>query len=311
MRRRLFLQSGLTATALGLPRASLAALRRPVDDARSRGRDLAGMMGITTGSFTRHLGPAARSRFALLDLPKIMRDELDLQVIDLMTATFPYRDAAYCERFRKAADDAGRIVTNLKLNLDVDPTSDDAEVRRTAIGAYRQGIDAAQRLGCRWVRPAAGPKRPNVERLAAAYRELIEYAEPRGISLLVENNGWMRSDPSALPRLVEAVGPGVAVQPDTGNWTPEARYAGLERAYPSAVSCDFKALKLGPDGSHADYDLRKCFDIGRRAGFRGPWCFEHFHDDLAQLLREFVLLRDLLRTWTAEYDQSAAGKPGG
>ncbi len=311
MRRRTFLIGPTTATVFGPRLASALQTRESTDDARSRGRDLAGMLGITTGSFTRHLAPAAKSRFALLDLPKIMRDELDLQVIDLMTATLPYRDAAYCERFRQAADDAGRIVTNLKLNFDVDPTSDDADVRRAALATYRQGIDAAQRLGCRWVRPAAGPKRPNVERLAPAYRELIEYAGPKGISLLVENNGWMKSEPSALPQLVEAVGPGVAVQPDTGNWTPAARFAGLERAYPLAVSCDFKALQLGPDGSHADYDLRKCFDLGWRAGFRGPWCFEHFHDDLAQLFREFVVLRDLLRTWTAENERSAPGKPGG
>jgi hypothetical protein len=30
--------------------------------------------------------------------------------------------------------------------------------------------------------------------LAAAFRELIDYGAPRGISLLIENFGWLASD---------------------------------------------------------------------------------------------------------------------
>jgi hypothetical protein len=54
--------------------------------------------------------------------------------------------------------------------------------------------------------------------------------------------------------------------------------------------------------------LRKCFDIGWRACFRGPWCFEHFHDDLGILLKEMVLLRDWLRQWIKEADMLDATK---
>jgi hypothetical protein len=43
--------------------------------------------------------------------------------------------------------------------------------------------------------------------------------------------------------------------------------------------------------------MKRCFQIGWDAGFRGPWCFEHFHTDLQQQFREMALLRDLLRAW--------------
>lgn len=287
------------------PLAGLAARRvmsAPNEDkARQRGRDLAGQIGVTTGSFTRNLSPQpADGKLVLLDLPRIMRDELDLTVIDLMTATLSSLEPDYCERFRTAAAKAGCVITNLKMNQrDLDLASPDESLRRRSLAEYKQTIDAAARLGCRWVRPASKPKQPDLDLLAAGFRELIDYAAPKGISLLVENNGWMQSDPEAIPRVVAAVGQGVAAQPDTGNWTDEARYPGLEKAFPLAATCDFKALKLGPAGEHADYDLRRCFDIAWRAGFRGPWCFEHFNEDLAGMWRDLRLLRDMIRRWTS------------
>jgi hypothetical protein len=97
-----------------------------------------------------------------------------------------------------------------------------------------------------------------------------------------------------------SVGPGLAAQPDTGNWSNNpVRYEGLTRAFRYAVSCDFKARPLGPGGAHAEYDLKRCFDIGWDAGFRGPWCFEYQHPDFTELLRGLETLRDRLREWMA------------
>lgn len=273
-----------------------------LDEARRRGRDLAGQIGITTGSFMRHLSPEPLpGKLVLLDLPRIMREELDLRVIDLMTATLISLDPAYCDKLRAATEKAGCVLTNLKMNQPLlDMASPDEALRRKSLDVYKQSIDAAARLGVRWVRPLPGPALPELKWLAASYRELIDYAADKKISLLIENYGWMKDDPNAIPRVIEMVGKDLAAQPDTGNWTAAARYRGLERAFPFAVSCDFKAFTLGPQGEHTDYDLRRCFEIGWKAGFRGPWCFEHFHADLPSLLKEMILLRDLLRAWMKE-----------
>lgn len=261
---------------------------------------LAREVGITTGSFVKHLAESAQpGKLRLLDLPRIMRDELDMRVIDLMTATLPSLEPNYLERFRAAAERAGCVLTNLKMNQrGLDMGSPDETVRRRALEEYKRTIDAAARLGVRWVRPLPVNAQPDLKVYAASYHELIDHAAPHGITLLIENFGWMQKDPDAIPRMIQAVGRGLAAQPDTGNWANnEVRYAGLAKAFPLAVSCDFKAKVLGADGSHADYDLKRCFDIGWSAGFRGPWCLEHFHDELASLYREMGLLRDLLRKW--------------
>ena len=77
------------------------------------------------------------------------------------------------------------------------------------------------------------------------------------------------------------------------------RYEALQATFPVAVSCDFKARELGPDGEHSKYDLRRCFEIGWEAGFRGPWCLEHAHRDRQTLFRDLGLSRDQLRGWLA------------
>jgi hypothetical protein len=291
MKRRAFLHVAASSATLAALPAAAADAPKPLP--------LTGEIGITTGSFVRHLMPEPRAgKLRLLDLPKLMREELDLRVIDLMTATLVSLEPGYCEQLRAAADRAGCVLTNLKMNNPgLELGSADEAKHRHALAEYQRTMDAAARLGVRWVRPLPGPKRPDLARLADGYRELMDYGAARGLGVLVENFGWMQGDPEAIPALIKAVGPALRAQPDTGNWTDVARYEGLAKAFPFAVSCDFKAKELGADGAHAAYDLKRCFQIGWDAGFRGPWCFEHQHADLAQLLKNLALLRDQLRGW--------------
>ena len=291
--RRTFLQAAAGGLVLGQLSDQLPAAKPK--------QKLTDEVGITTGSFMRHLTVDPKpGKMRILDLPKIMRDELDMRVIDLMTRTLASFEPKYIDDLRNRAEKAGCIITNLKMNQKgLDLGSPDTEVKKRALDEYKRTIDVAERLGCRWVRPIPGSKRPDLKRLADGYRELIEYAAPKKISLLIENNGWISNDPNAIPAVIGLVGNRLAASPDTGNWTNAARYAGLAKAFPLAVTCDYKAFPpLGPNGEHARYDLKRCFQIGWDAGFRGPWCLEHFNDDLKALLGGFAQLRDMLRQWT-------------
>src|SRR5688500_7149923 len=68
---------------------------------------LTGEIGVTTGSFSKHLTVEARAgKLRLLDLPKLMREELDMRVIDLMTATLASLEPGYLDELRAAAERA-------------------------------------------------------------------------------------------------------------------------------------------------------------------------------------------------------------
>jgi len=69
----------------------------------------------------------------------------------------------------------------------------------------------------------------------------------------------------------------------------------LQKGFPLAVTCDFKVKTLGPNREHKAYDLKRCFRIGQKAGFHGPWCIEHGHRDRNTLFEELRWLRDSLR----------------
>src|SRR5688572_13307977 len=178
-----------------------AATKTPVRLAGEKPTPLAGEIGITTGSFMQHLrADRALHESLLLELPRRMKNELGLRVIDIMSETLASNDSAYVERLRSQVEQHGCVVTNLKLNqTEADLCSADPAVRARTMTIYRASIDVAHQLGCRWVRPALRGRRPDLSVLAAGFRELIDYAAPRGISLLVENQSWMRDDPDALP----------------------------------------------------------------------------------------------------------------
>ena len=265
--------------------------------------ELAREVGITTSSLGNHvaLQPNAK-QFSLFDLPRVLRDSLDMRVIDLNTTTLGESGPAELDRFRTAAEKAGCFLTNLKMNQsDLNMDSRDPAVRAHAIKAYKRSIDVAARLGCHWARPLPHAEEPDWETHVAGYRELGDYAAEKGVEMLVENFGWMQDDVDVLPRLVAAIGSNVAASPDIGNWdSEELRFEGLRKAFPLAVTCDFKARELTADGMHYNYDLKRCFDIGWQAGFRGPWCLEHTHADRAILFRELSLLRNDLQAWMKE-----------
>jgi hypothetical protein len=191
-----------------------------------------------------------------------------------------------------------------------DMNSRDKHIRQKALSEYKRSIDIASRLGCRWARPLPGKAKPDMTIHVTSYQELCRHAAKRNVQLLVENFGWMQSDSNSVVQLVKAIGNHVAAGVDTGNWdSNDIRYQGLAKTFPLAATCDFKARKLGLKGEHSSYDLRRCFDIAWASGFRGPWCLEHANVDTTSLLREFCLLRDMLRQWTAA-SGSSVDPPG-
>ena len=299
-RRRVF-----STTVSGL--ASAAVVVRPAQWVRAvpntSNRDLTRQVGITTSSIDAHVSwKGEQGKIALVDLPRFLRDELDMHVIDLNTRTLGSLESGHVRRFREAVDRAGCVVTNLKLNQrELDLGNRDADLRQLTMVEYRKCIDAAELLGSPWVRPYPSIEPPVMEHLVAGYRELVAYGAPKKVGLLVENYRWMESDPEAATRLIREIDRDVAASPDTGNWVnDEVRYAGLAKMFPLAATCDFKARELGPNGKHPLYDLRRCFQIGWDSGFRGPWCIEHAHPDRARLIRELTLVRDMLRGWMKE-----------
>ncbi|NNE92805.1 MAG: TIM barrel protein [Verrucomicrobiales bacterium] len=301
--RRSF-QSGLAAS---IATSRLFAARPK----RKQHPDLRGKMGIVSASLSPHISDKPNeNQIRLLDLPAVLKDDLGLEILDFNTANFPSLEPDYIEKLRAAVEKSGCTATNLKLNQKVDMNSPDTETRAQAMAVYKKSIDAAKLLGCRWVRPLPRAETPDRVRHIDAFNDLIDYAGERGITVLIENFGWMMKDENSVVKLAGEIGADrISVGLDTGNWeNNEIRYPALEKTFPLAVTCDFKARELTPNGAdfdHSAYDLERCFQIGWDAGFRGPWAFEHGHKDFATAKQHLIWMREQVETWTKRAIQTA------
>jgi len=289
--RRKFLRGTAAAAIAGLGDAQNA-----VRSAESSRPSLDRVIGITTGGldFQR-----INRILTALTLPAFMRDDLGMRLIDFNTRWLTSFESGYIERVRKAAADADCFFSNLKVNHKFgDLYSQNSDERKLAMSNARRQVEIAGILGARWIRFTV-PKISSSDDASkvAAHRELALFAGERGIQLLVENGGWLKSDPDSIQRVVKAIGHNVASGPDTGNWDDAVRYEALEKSFPGAVTCDFKVFDLDDKNHHAKYDIRRCFDIGWKSGFRGPWAIEHWNDDTKAYVRETTWLRDQLTKW--------------
>ena len=256
-------------------------------------------VGIVAATLAPFMDHRRRGGLALAELPKVVRGETGLRILDLNTSNFSSFEPALLERFRTVAQREDCVLTNLKLNQSgLDLSSPDREVRDRTRKVYKSSVDAAALMGMRWVRTLPTARVIRRHLLVDGLRELADYAGRRNIGVLVENYGWMQGDPDSIPDLIQEVGRDLQASPDTGNWTDNTvRYTGLARAFPLAVTCDFKVKYLARNGRHPAYDLERCFRIGHEAGFRGPWCIEHSHRELKDLFREHVQIKNLLEGW--------------
>ena len=289
----------------------------------SEGRpDLSGEIGITTGGFN---SQRESGEMTLENLPRFLNGELGMSLIDVNSRWFTSFDRSYVDACRELAAASGCHYSNLKVNHRFGSLySNDAAEAEAAMAESRTMVDVAGWLGARWIRFVL-PEKQTLSGELFKHRELLGYAAEKSVQVVVENGGWMQSRADsiqlgvkALNRGAEAIDEGAAARslalaasaPDTGNWADEVRDEGLAKSFPGAVTCDFKVYDLNADGEHEKYDIRRCFDIGWQAGYRGPWLLEHWSEDTSALVRDLLLLRDQLRAWMQESQPEAAASRG-
>ena len=142
LNRRQFLRLGFASFAS--PALVHAATRA------DRHAPLPDSVGINIGSFNRHSqAPDPSQRIDPYDIPQMMREELDVRVIDMLHSTLNTQDRAALDKFRARAERAGCVVSNVKINIRDPFGSDDVAAQRRGLDDYKSWIDVAAILGAR------------------------------------------------------------------------------------------------------------------------------------------------------------------
>jgi sugar phosphate isomerase/epimerase len=215
-----------------------------------------------------------------LDFPRVAAERFGVRAIETVNSFYKDKvtDFDYLRRFDRACREHG--VRHLLIMIDgegqlADP---DPAARRDALERHHRWVAAAAFLGCHSIRVNAGggSDRQIAARDAAdSLRRLARFAEPYGVSVLVENHGGLSSDGAWLAGVLAAAEhPGVGSLPDFGNFRLDDgseydRYLGVEQMLPFAKAVSAKSHDFDAQGAETHTDYRRMLRLVLAAGYRG------------------------------------------
>jgi len=223
-----------------------------------------------------------------LDFAKIAKS-VGIDAIEYVNQFFKdkARDAAYLREMNARAQGEG--VTQVLIMVDAEGNLGDPDnaKRQTAVENHFKWVDAAKTLACHTVRVngySSGTPDEQMKLVADGMRTLVEYADPLGINIVIENHGGLSSNAKWLVQTITSVNhPRAGTLPDFGNFrisgpdarNPEAKtqsydsYVGVTEMMPLAKGVSAKRRVWDFNGTQSDIDLQRMMQIVVDAGYRG------------------------------------------
>jgi len=257
----------------------------------------------------------------LADVARICRKDFGIDGIEYVNQFFENPVESYLKRLNKAA--AGNGVQNVLIMVDDegDMVAKDKKTRTQAAINHRKWVEIAAYLGCHAIRCNArgggnslAEDLDSLDRAAESFSDLIDYARPFKINVVIENHGGLSSDPEWLPALCKKINsPDFGILPDYGNYgsvTREQRCAAVRKAMAYAKGVSVKA-GWQSDHTHPGYDLAELLQISKESGYTGFWGIESSIRDATATSPEEIKKNDWQAVlWTkAVVEKVVFGKP--
>src|SRR5690606_35274150 len=152
----------------------------------------------------------------MLDMPKLTRQEFDIEAIELVSTMLASTEKAYLDELAKNASDNNVKMLLIMVDGQGEIAGEAEDGRKAAVENHQKWIDIAEYLGCHSIRMnwAGAPReavndpqaiREVIERSVPGFRALADYGDKKGINVIIENHGGASSHPEAVVPLMEAV----------------------------------------------------------------------------------------------------------
>ena len=238
--------------------------------------------------------PLFAGRMQHLDFAKIAKS-LGIDAVEYVNQFFKdkAKDRTYLEEMNTRA--RGEGVTQVLIMVDEEGNlgDPDAGKRQIAVENHHKWVEAAKALGCHTVRVngySSGTAAEQMKLVADGMRRLVEFADPHGINIVIENHGGYSSNAKWLMQTIRMVNhPRAGTLPDFGNFrisgptraNPDIKvesydsYIGVAELMPLAKGVSVKPRVWDFHGNSSDIDLHKMMKIVVDAGYRGHAGIEH------------------------------------
>jgi sugar phosphate isomerase/epimerase len=167
------------------------------------------------------------------------------------------------------------------LNMPIDYgniSNPDAAQRKADLAVIKSWIDVAADLGSAGARVNTGHQPEGFFDLtitANSYRELAEYAQKKGVALVLENHGGMSADPKNILKLFDMVNhPNFRICPDFGNFDAEIRYEAIDMIFNNPILVHAKTYEFDESGDHVTFDFNRCMEIAKKHSYDGYFSIE-------------------------------------
>ena len=186
-------------------------------------------------------------KWKALDLPKITREDLDIDGIEFVNTLFEVPTMTYLKALKQNAADYGTELVLIMVDEEGDGCAATKEERKQFVINHRKWIDIAHFLGCHAIRTNCrgmeiGSKEEALKIAAETYNHLLDYAKDSGVEVVIENHGGYSNDPDWMVALMKEVNnPLFGTYPDWREPTAEFdNYAYLEKTVPFAKGMSYR-----------------------------------------------------------------------
>lgn len=218
--------------------------------------------------------PAEGADLTLLEIPEYFADRFGMHNVELWNLHFESQSPGYLADLQKALAKTHSTVINIQVDGPYNHANPDDAVRTKGMDYIKEWLDTSSTLQCS-MRSNTGQGEYDV--CLAAFRELTDYAEQKGVVLLIENHGGISGDPATHVRLINAINsPNLKTLPDFGNYAPEIRYEGLKTILPYAGLISAKTMNINADGVHTTFDFDHCMQLVVDSGYTGIYSAEYW-----------------------------------
>jgi len=209
-----------------------------------------------------------------LDLPKITREDFDINGIEFVNTLFEVPTMAYLDALKQNAADYGTDLVLIMVDDEGDGCAATKEERKQFVINHRKWIDIAHYLGCKSIRTnCRGTENVSKEEAlkiaAETYHQLLDYATESKVNVLIENHGGISNDPDWMIALMKEVNhPLFGTYPDWRH--PSAEFDNvtyLEKTAPFAKGMSYR-------NQPAEDLTAKMIDISKRSGYHGWYGIE-------------------------------------
>ncbi len=224
-----------------------------------------------------------RKPMELLELPELFADHFHVHNLEVVAPHFASQEPSYLSEVVARLKKTHSRIVNVPVDIGElwdkpGLSAADEKTRLHNVALYKPWFDAAHAVGARSVR--CDPGKINSSDLAPtikSYVELAAYAKPLGLYVIVENHGGVGSEhPEELIRILSSAGDQTGTLPDFGNFPDEdTRVRGLKALFPQARTvCHVRDTEGDGKGGLVHFDLNRCLNISREAGYKGLYSIE-------------------------------------